>query len=159
MTLHEAAARYYEDHGWPVTPMADGAGFAVHGEGSVGAWTALVLADDASMRFVFYSLSPVDVEPDRLAAVAEFCHRANHGLVGDAFELDHDDGEVRLRSGIELFDLPASLRTDELYTFLVADLSASNVGTFDRYLPGLVAVATTGVDPARVVAELEAAGV
>jgi hypothetical protein len=156
VTLLERAAAYYADHGWPSAPTDDGAGLTLHIRGSEAEWSALAVVDEHPMRFVFYSLGPVEVPQERRAAVADYLHRANLGLVSDAFELDMDSGEVRLRSGADLFDLPPALRTEELLTWVVADLSASNVATFDRYLAGLVAVALGDSDPREVIAEVEA---
>lgn len=156
-TLYDAAVTYYTDNDWGAEPIGDGVGLTVQVAGTDGEWTALVLADDEADRFVFYSLSPVDIPEDRRPAVAEFLHRANHGLVSAAFEMDVDSGEVQLRSGIELFDMPLDLRRDaRLLQFLVADLSAANVATFDRYLPGLVGLVIGEPEPRDVVEQIEA---
>lgn len=152
--IFTAAAQVYAEGGWPVTEMADGSGFTVDVEGSDGDWSALVITDDENQRFVFYSLSPVDASPDRLAAMAELLHRVNHGLVEATFELDHDSGEVRLRTGIDVATLPAGILEPSLLRGLVLDLSTANIGIFDHYLSGLVAV-SLGADPAEVVADLE----
>jgi len=150
------AVGYYADEGWGAEPVGDGVGLTVHVAGTGGEWTALVLADDDADRFVFYSLSPVDVPETRRPAVAEFLHRVNHGLVSAAYELDMDTGEVQLRSGIELFDMPAELRHDQhLLRYLVGDLSAANVGIFDRYLAGLVGMVIGEPDPRDVVEQIE----
>jgi hypothetical protein len=152
--IAEAAAAVYAEGGWPVTEMDDGAGFVVDVEGSDGEWSALSIADDDAHRFVFYSLSPVDATPERMGAMAELLHRINHGLVEATFELDHGTGEVRLRTGIDLATLPESVFEPELLRGIVADLSAANVGIFDHYLSGIVAV-SLGADPAEVVDQLE----
>jgi hypothetical protein len=154
--IQRAAARVYAEGGWPVTTLDDGTGFTMEIEGSDGNWSALAITDDDADRFVFYSLSPVDAAPERRAAMAELLHRINHGLVTAAFEFDHDTGEARLRTGIELITLPRQmLQDDDLLDAILNDLSAANVEVFDRYLPALVAV-SLGADPATVVAELEA---
>jgi hypothetical protein len=150
--IAQAAAEVYAE--WPVTEMEDGTGFAVDVEGSDGEWSALAITDDESQRFVFYSLSPVDAAPDRLGAMGELLHRINHGLVEGTFELDWDSGEVRLRSGIDMASLPPSVFDPELLRAIVSDVSTANIGIFDLYLSGLVAV-SLGAEPAQVVAQLE----
>ncbi|MCR1782750.1 YbjN domain-containing protein [Nocardioides carbamazepini] len=154
--VQRSAARVYDKGGWPVTALEDGTGFTMEVEGTDGAWSALAITDDDADRFVFYSLLPVDPAPERWPAMAEALHRINHGLVTAAFEFDHDTGEARLRTGIELITLPRDvLDDDDLLDAIINDLSAANVEIFDRYLSGLVAV-SLGADPAEVVAEIEA---
>lgn len=154
--VQRAAARVYEKGGWPVTALEDGTGFTMEVEGTDGSWSALAITDDDADRFVFYSLSPVDPAPERWPAMAELLHRINHGLVAATFEFDHDTGEARLRTGIELITLPRQVIEDhDLLDAILNDLSAANVEVFDRYLTGLVAV-SLGADPAEVVAAIEA---
>jgi len=158
--IQEAAATVYREGDWPVTELEDGSGFTVYVEGSAGDWSAIVLTDDEGLTFVFYSLAPVDATEETMAAFSEFCHRANNGLLTGTFELDHDTGEVRLRTGIDLATLPRSILDDAgLLQAIVLDLSAANVEIFDRYLSGLVAIAVGGVDVAEVIGEIESAPV
>jgi hypothetical protein len=155
--IFEAVGRAYAD--WPITAMDDEDGYAVDVEGSDGAWSALVIADDDNAVFCFYSLSPVDVDVENaeaMARMAEFVDRANLGLVAATFELDHDTGEVRVRSGLELGALPAQLQEDPAFIEAIAlDLSAANIRVMDQYLAGIIAVAAGSVDVADVVAEIE----
>jgi hypothetical protein len=154
--LQRAAARVYETNGWPAIELEDGTGFTLYIEGTDSAWSAIAITDDDAGRFVFYSLSPVDAAPDRIDRFAEYLHRANHGLVGANFELDYDTGEIQLRSGLEFASLPADLlESDTLLDAVVLDLSALNVGTFDRYLAGLVALSLGDVAPADIISEIE----
>jgi hypothetical protein len=146
----------YDEGGWPVHELEDETGFLVSVEGSTGDWSALVLTDDENDRFAFYSLSPVDTPVEKIPAMAELLHRANHGLLTGAFELDHDTGEVRLRTAIDLATLPRRIvEEQELLDGLVLDLSAANVGVFDAYLPAIVAVTMSDVAPAEIVREIE----
>jgi hypothetical protein len=156
--LHRAAGAVFRDGAWGADELEDGAGYAMVIEGTDAAWSAFALTEDDT--FVFYSLSPVDARGERMGPVAEFLHRANHGLLTGAFELDFDTGEIRLRTGIELLTLaPDLLKDDEALEAVVLDLSAANVGLFDRYLSGLLAVAVGRADAAAVVREIESDGV
>lgn len=157
--LQRAAARVYESNGWPATELEDGTGFTLYIEGSDSAWSAIAITDDEAARFVFYSLSPVDAAPERRDRFAEYLHRANYGLLGANFEMDYDTGEVQLRSGLEFATLPpALLDDDELLDAIVLDVSATNVGIFDRYLTGLVALSVGDVAPGEIIAEIEGQG-
>ena len=159
-SVQAAAARVFEERSWPVTEMEDGSGFAIDVEGSDTAWSALVLTDDDELVYVFYSLSPVDVPADKLERVSEFVDRANYGLVNAAFELDRESGDVRLRTGMELATLPAQYtQDDDFLEAVVLDLAAANIGIFDRYVTGLVAVSLGDVPVADIVAEIEGRGV
>ena len=90
---------------------------------------------------------------DRLERVSEFVDRANYGLVNAAFELDRDSGDVRLRTGMELATLPPQYTTDDAFLeALVLDLAAANIGIFDRYVTGLVAVTLGDVPVADIIA-------
>ncbi|MCW2602119.1 MAG: hypothetical protein JWN61_254 [Pseudonocardiales bacterium] len=153
--LHSAAGRVYRGNGWPSDELENGVGFALTIDGTDSTWSALALTE--ADAFTFYSLAPVDARPDRLGQVGEYLHRANHGLVTETFELDYDTGEIRLRTGIELLTMaPGLLEDPDALDALVLDLSAANVGVFDRYLSGLVAVAVGGANAADVIAEIEA---
>ena len=158
--LFAAAGRVFAERDWPITEMEDGSGFAVDVEGSDTAWSALVLTDDEELVYVFYSLSPVDVPADRLERVSEFVDRANYGLVNAAFELDRESGDVRLRTGMELATLPPQYTSDDAFLeAVVLDLAAANIGIFDRYVTGLVAVSLGDVPVADIIAEIEGGGV
>ncbi|MEO6885681.1 MAG: YbjN domain-containing protein [Jatrophihabitantaceae bacterium] len=154
--LQRAAGRVYGENGWPATELDDGSGFTLYIEGSEGAWSALALTDDDAHTFVFYSLAPVDAPPDGTDRMAEYLHRANHGLVSATFEFAYGTGEVRLRSGIELGTLPAELLTDDdMLQSLILDLSAANVGIFERYLSGIIAITLGDVSPAEIIGDIE----
>ncbi len=154
--LQAAAGRVFTERDWPITEMDDGSGFTLDVEGSDTAWSALVLTDDDEMVYVFYSLSPVDVPADKLERASEFVDRANYGLVNAAFELDRESGDVRLRTGMELATLPPQyVADDDFLEAVVLDLAAANIGIFDRYVTGLVAVSMGDVPVADIVAEIE----
>lgn len=95
---------------------------------------------------------------ERRERFAEYLHRANYGLLGANFEMDYDTGEVQLRSGLELATLPRTLlESDELLDAIILDMSATNVGIFDRYVTGLIALSLGDVPPAEIIAEIEGA--
>jgi hypothetical protein len=154
--LQSAAARVYGGNGWSAAELDDGSGFTLDIAGSDGQWSALAITNDDTATFAFYSLAPVDAPPGDIDRMAEYLHRANHGLLSATFEMDYDTGEVRLRTGIELATLPLGLFADDALDAIVLDLSAANVGIFDRYLSGLVAVAVGTVSAADIIRDIEA---
>jgi hypothetical protein len=72
-------------------------------KGEHGAWTLLVHAtDDPGIDGVctFYGVFPQAVPVERRAEVAQFLVDRNYDLSAAAFEMDLDDGEIRLRTGL-----------------------------------------------------------
>ena len=102
---------------------------------------------DEDERIVFISAFPAVIDEDRRAAVGEYCHRANFGLAIGNFELDHDGGEVRFRTSLDVEGATPS-------EALVRNLVVANVLTMDRYVPGLLAV-LDGTEPADAVEDVE----
>ncbi|WP_370250055.1 hypothetical protein [Nocardioides sp.] len=155
--LFEAARRVYEGGGWPISAMEGEDGFFVDVEGEDGAWSALVITDDTGL-FAFYSVAPVTVDladAEAIARMAEFVDRANYGLISSTFEFDRDDGEVRLRSGMEFTTLPPEIVTDEVLEAFVLDLSAANVSVMNSYLTGLVTTVMGDRPVTEILADIE----
>jgi len=99
---------------------------------------------------VFYSIGSIKVpEPARVAA-AEYLTRANYNLILGNFELDMSDGEVRYKTSISVGE-KGVLTSD-----LIRPVVLTNFGTMDLYMPGLLAVAMGGKNPAEAVREAEA---
>ena len=111
-------------------------------------WVCYAQTAEADEQFVFYSVPPLGVPEDRRPAVTEFITRANFGLRIGTFELDLDDGEVRLRAGIDV-------EGDSLSAALVRQVVFASVTLMERYLPGLLAVVNIGADPALAIREIE----
>ena len=64
------------------------------------------------------------------------------------FEIDYKDGTVRFKTSIDV-------EGGTLTKTMIKNLLYMNVYTFDKYLPGLKAVAEQGVDPAATIARIE----
>lgn len=108
--------------------------------GENGNWVCLAVADDKRKLARFYSIAPFTIPPARRAAVNEYLARVGFNMPVGGFELDLDDGEVRLKTSLPL---GKAKPTQEL----LAGLVWPNVAAMDRYLAGLVAVAQHGMDP------------
>jgi len=153
--MEDAVLGFFAADGWELTPAGDGHTWGAAVAGEQAAWTTMIQVYEGPGVFAFYSLVPVEVPEDRLAAIAEFVCRANVGMVTGNFEVDLGEGTIRFKTAIDVSALPDGIRADGLLPAIVRELAYTNVTTTDRYLPGLVAVAG-GTDPAMAVAEVEA---
>ncbi|XGW00707.1 MAG: YbjN domain-containing protein (plasmid) [Leptolyngbya sp. BL-A-14] len=133
---------------WQLQPNEGAKALRVSFTGEFGEWNCYALPREDEREFVFYSLAPFLVPEAQRQRVAEFICRANFGLVIGNFELDFDDGGVRFKTSIDVTE-------SELDTPLIRNLVYSNVSTFDRYLPGLLAVTAGTASPAAIINELE----
>lgn len=117
--------------------------------GENGHWSCLMRIREGERTVaLFYSYCPVTA-PERLRpAVAEFLTYANYGLTLGNFELDLRDGEIRYKTSIDVTG-------QELTSALLEPLVLANLGTMDRYLPGIMKVCYGNVPPDEAVAEIE----
>ncbi len=85
-------------------------------------------------RVLFYVRPQgLEIDPQHMAALAEFLTRANYGLPLGNFEMDWDDVEINCKSSIQV---PASQISPELLQVYLLHA----VETCNHYLPGLRAV-------------------
>jgi hypothetical protein len=81
-------------------------------------------------------------------AIAEFIARANFGMIIGNFELDFTDGEIRYKTSIDVEG--ANL------TFLqIKRLVYANVMMMDQYLPGIMSLLDSDVEPKDAIAQIE----
>lgn len=125
----EVARRAAEDAGTPLEDAGDGLHrFAAHSR--EGAWTTLVWIDEDARVCAVYAVAAERVPVERRAEVAQFLVDRNYYLNVGAFEMDLDDGEVRLRTSID-----ATHATFDDQTFV--NLVAANLEIFELHLPTL----------------------
>ena len=146
-SLFEFVGDWLSANDWQITAHAAGGWYAMSYHGLHADWRVIVDCSEtaASRRVLVYSVFPVRVPAGRRSAVSEFLTRANYGMPLATFELDFDDGEVRLRTVAETAD--SSISGETIDRLLMANLGAS-----DRYLPALLGVAFGRLDPAEAVA-------
>lgn len=166
--IAEAVAAFFERHDWPVDHLdaddsdnADDSGLGPERvsitsvKGEHGTWPLLVAIVGEELSYlVVQSVVPPEAPNGDEVAVLELLTRMNDGLVDGCFELNFDDGTIRLRSAVPLHSLGAL--DVETLTNLVGDLVTGNVTTADRFIPALEAVIDHGVAPAIAVACVEA---
>ncbi|MFT7580519.1 MAG: hypothetical protein ACI9MR_002190 [Myxococcota bacterium] len=146
--LFDTLVRYLEEDTW--TYEVHGAGenrrIALRFEGEhvqVACW--LVVYEETE-RICFISAFPVVVPEDMRPAIAEYLTRANHGVVMGNFEMDYDDGAIHFRTSVDVEGIEVTKQ------FIKNNLLVVNLGTADRYFPGLMKVLYAGMTPADAVA-------
>ncbi|HEX9018452.1 MAG TPA: YbjN domain-containing protein, partial [Anaerolineaceae bacterium] len=118
---------------WPYTLINDNLVCKTGFEGKNGQFTCFAQERPEQEQLVFYSIFPVRVTIEHIAAAAEFITRANYGMIIGNFELDYQDGEIRYKTSVDVEDVA-------LAESLVQNLVYANVLTMDKYLPGLMRV-------------------
>lgn len=99
---------------------------------------------------VFYAVCPLRADEQYLPAAAEFVNRANYGLNLGCFELDHNDGEIRYRIGLNCDGTtPSKAVLDDCF-YLPASM-------FERYGEGLASVLFGFDNPKEAVEKIEKA--
>lgn len=144
--LTDTVAAFFAAEDWPVVESDDGV-LETAFEGNTSAWPCRIYVFEADERVVFVSAFPELVPEERRTAVGEFCNRANFGLAVGNFEVDHDGGEVRFRTGVD--GEGTTITVEHIRNLVVA-----NVMTMDRYIDGIAAV-LRGTAPADAVEDIE----
>jgi len=161
--IADAIAAFFERYDWPVDHLDDDGDPELGPErvsvtsvkGEHGTWPLLVAVVGEELAYlVVQSIVPPEAPTGDEVAVLELLTRMNDGLVDGCFELNFDDGTIRLRSSIPLHSLGAL--DVETLTNLVGDLVTGNVTTADRFIPAMEAVIDFGLPPAIAVASVEA---
>ena len=105
-----------------------------------GRWRCYADARDDSFLCCFYSVFPETVPEEQRLAMAEFMTRVNYKLTVGSFEMDFYDGEVRLRTSIDV-------EGDRLSMALFRQLTVANVTMMDRYFPAIKAIISGEMSP------------
>jgi len=147
----ETLQAFFQEDGWPFEYLKDLSALRIPFQGANGEWVCFAQAREGQSQVVFYSIAAVNAPAEKRAAVAEFITRANYGLLTGNFEMDFEDGEIRCRTNLDI-------EGGRLNTGMVKQLAYTNVTLMDRYLPGLMRVLYSDVEPALAIIEVEEAG-
>ena len=79
----------------------------------------------------------------------EFLTRANFGLKFGNFEFDLQDGEIRFKTSIQF---AGEVQVESM----IEQCLLINIMTMERYLPGILQVIFTEIDPQAAIASIEA---
>ena len=104
----------------------------------------VLFVPDDGQRVAVYCLIVEGIEARLRPAIAELTSRANRGLLGGAFEVDVDEGDVRFRSDL---DLGGAEVEDEQLGAMLAPLLEVNLETVEVYSAAIVAVLTGRATP------------
>lgn len=148
MALIEVIKQFFEEEAWPVTSIPASNSLGIQFQGDNGRWGCLAHALEEQRQFVFYSVYPFSVPPEKRPAVTEFLTRANTLLSIGNLEMDYSDGEVRFRTSIDV-------EGDELSKELVRNIVYINVMMADHFFAGLLSVIYSDSSPVEALAVIE----
>ncbi len=146
----EACVAFFEADEWPFERIEELPMVRSRYAGRNGNYDCWFQARPAEQQMMFYSRAPINAGPEKRAALADFFTRANYGMVIGNFELDMKDGEMRYKVSIDVEGI-------ELTNTFLKNLTYTAVVTLDRYLPGIMKVLYSDIDPAEAVGEIEGA--
>jgi hypothetical protein len=127
-TLYESLQRFFADEGWAVALLPAQNMLQLRFAGENGEWNCVAQAREETAQFVFYSLFPGFAPENRKLAVAELLTRINYGLVIGNFELNFDDGHIRMKTSIDV-------EGQGLTSALIRPLVNANLLLMDTYFP------------------------
>jgi hypothetical protein len=147
----DLCAAFFEADQWPCERVAKPPMVRSRYAGRNGNLDAWFQARPDDQQLMFYARAPLDVPPARRAAAAEFITRANYGMVIGNFELDMNDGEIRYKVSLDFGGL-------ELNQRFLKSMAYAAVVAMDRYLPGIMKLLVSDIEPALAVREIEEGG-
>ena len=150
--IFQAVINFFTQDDWTFTRIQGEQALRLAFQGDNGAWNCYAKAREEQEQFAFYSICPGLAPESKRAAVAELIARANYGLIVGNFEMDFDDGEIRYKTSIDI-------AADELNSEIIKRLVYANVTMMDEYLPGIIAVIESEVEPEEVIRSIEQADV
>jgi len=98
--------------------------------------------------YTAYAYPLLYADETNMAAVGEFCHRANFGMRNGNFELDYNDGEIRYKSYVDCTDYYPGDNVIERSIMIPAAM-------FEDYGDGLLAVMDGSMTAGEAIAEIE----
>ncbi|MGF1488875.1 MAG: YbjN domain-containing protein [Prochloraceae cyanobacterium] len=131
--LLNAAANYFQNLEWQFIKSFENSTIQFTFSGENGRWNCLLKTRENQAQLVFYSICPIPAPESKRIAIAEFITRANYNIIIGNFELDFDDGEIRYKTSIDV-------EGDRLSHSNLESIIYPNLGTIDRYLPGIKAI-------------------
>jgi hypothetical protein len=146
--IFEALINFFTEDDWAYTKIQGEPTLRLAFQGQNGKWTCYAKAREQQQQFVFYSICPVKVPETKNLAIAEFIARANFGMIIGNFELDFTDGEIRYKTSIDVEG--ANLTFTQIKRLVYA-----NVMMMDQYLPGIMSVIDSDVEPKDAIAQIE----
>lgn len=150
--LMARVAGLLQDRKWLVEETDEPGMLVLHPSDGPAPWPVIALVGEEPARVVLYSVLPDDVPEANRSAVAELLARAGYGLLSGALEIDLDDGEVRVRTGV---DLGRADHDDATLGALLDPVIALNLTLMDTIWDALQDVAAGRATPAEAAARIE----
>ncbi len=144
----EEIVNFFEEDDWPFVRIEGEALLQMVFQGENGKWNCYAKAREEQEQLVFYSVSPVNAPEDKRLTVAEFLTRANSGMIIGNFELDFASGEICYKTSIDV-------KGDLISFELIEQLVYTNVTMMDKYLPGILAVIESDVEPKEAITQID----
>lgn len=148
-TLHEQMLEFLTAEGIDYERHDDANAARIVHQGTNVEWACIAQTWDDARVFAFYSVSPLRPLPAQLARTSELVHRINARMLAGNFELDLDDGEVRLKTVVGFG--PEGAWSDELARVVVY----TNLAAMNHYITSLLSVITGAADPQQSLAALD----
>jgi hypothetical protein len=148
--IFDTIISFFKDDEWPVSQIEDELILRTAFQGDNGQWACYARVREDQSQVSFHSVCPVNAQEKTLLAMAEFLTRANFGLIIGNFEMDFDDGEIRYKTSADVEGI-------ELQPIFIKNLVYANVVIIDKYLPGIMAVASGTATPEEAIAMVEGA--
>ena len=154
--LTDIVKNYFEANEGKYEQNSEHKGMFIAGvETDSGDFEVLVPAEDSDKQLTCFGICLDEVPEDRRSDVAEYIIRVNNNLMNAVFDMDYDDGDVRVRSSMNFAD--AQPTADAVALLLHGAISSADV-----YYPGLQTVIDGEAAPEDaledVLAELEDEG-
>ena len=127
---------------WGYQDYPDKGYYSITCTGNCGSWRVIADAQvfDDKERVVIYSVYPIRVPENKRSIVSELVSRINYGMSIGNFEMDFNDGEIRMKTSIALLGTALS---DAMFDRLFS----SNIGSANRYLSAIYGVAFGDISP------------
>ncbi len=127
---------------WNYQDNPDKGYYSIPCTGQCGSWQVIADAQvfDDKERVLVYSVYPIRVPENKRSVVSELVARINYGMSVGNFELDFNDGEIRMKTSIDLSGIALS---DEMFDRLFS----TNIGSANRYLSAVYGVAFGDISP------------
>lgn len=146
--IFNALVEFFEEDEWDFQWMEGASVLSMGFSGKNGKWQCFAQAREAQQQFVFYSVLPINVPPDKRQKVAELITRINYGMVIGNFELDFDDGEVRYKTSVDV-------EGAELTPPMIRQMVYANIIITDRYLSAVMRTIYSDITPLEAIAEAD----
>ena len=136
----EMVEQYFEERHWHVERLPNKPVFRLGLEGEHGRYPCGAVIDEGRGFFIFHSLGPENAPEGRRPLVAELLARLNWAHNVGAFAMDFEDGQVRLRTSVDVSG-------DRLSRALVENVIRANLVVMDQSWPLIHAVMTADLSP------------